>query len=83
DPDVGEVGVVGLPDDTCGVFVACFVRLDPDRAFDPQELHRHCRARLSPQKTPAVWRAVEAFPLTGSGKIRKFQLVEDYLAQEG
>ncbi len=82
-PDVAEVAVAGLPDDKWGEIVACFVRLEPGREFDPQELHRHCRARLSPQKTPAVWRAVEAFPLTGSGKIRKFQLVEDYLAQEG
>ena len=48
---------------------------------------RSCTAiagpRLSPQKTPAVWRRVEAFPLTGSGKIRKFALVDDYLAEEG
>ena len=55
----------------------------PGRGFDPEELHRHCRTRLSPQKTPAVWRRVEAFPLTGSGKIRKFALVDDYLAEEG
>ena len=82
-PDVAEVAVVGLPDDKWGEIVACFVRLEPGRDFDPEELHRHCRARISPQKTPAVWRRVEAFPLTGSGKIRKFALVEDYLATEG
>ena len=82
-PDVAEVAVVGLPDEKWGEIVACFVRLEPGRAFDPEELHRHCRARISPQKTPAVWQDVEAFPLTGSGKIRKFALVEDYLAAEG
>ena len=82
-PDVAEVAVVGLPDDKWGEIVACFVRLEPSRTFDPEELHRHCRTHLSPQKTPAVWRRVEAFPLTGSGKIRKFALVDDYLAAEG
>ena len=82
-PDVAEVAVVGLPDEKWGEIVACFVRIEPGREFDPQELHRHCRARISPQKTPAVWRRVEDFPLTGSGKIRKFALVEDYLAAEG
>lgn len=82
-PDVAEVAVVGLPDDKWGEIVACFARLEPGRTFDPEELHRHCRVYLSPQKTPAVWRQVEAFPLTGSGKIRKFALVEDYLAAEG
>lgn len=82
-PDVAEVAVVGLPDDKWGEIVAGFVRLEPGRDFDPEELHRHCRVHLSPQKTPAVWRRVEAFPLTGSGKIRKFALVDAYLAEEG
>ena len=82
-PDVAEVAVVGLPDEKWGEIVACFVRLEPGRDFDPEELHRYCRARISPQKTPAVWQQVESFPLTGSGKIRKFALVEDYLAAEG
>ena len=80
-PDVAEVAVVGLPDDKWGEIVACFVRMEPGRSMDPQELRRHCRARLSPQKTPVVWREVPAFPLTGSGKIRKFTLVDDYVAE--
>ena len=79
-PDVAEVAVVGLPDERWGEIVACFVRMEPGREMDPQELRRHCRVHLSPQKTPVVWREVPAFPLTGSGKIRKFQLVEDYMA---
>ena len=80
-PDVAEVAIVGLPDDKWGEIVACFVRMEAGRSMDPQELRRHCRAHLSPQKTPVVWREVPAFPLTGSGKIRKFQLVEDYMAE--
>ena len=82
-PDVAEAAVVGLPDDRWGEIVACFVRMEPGRAMDPQDLRRHCRARLSPQKTPVIWREVSAFPLTGSGKIRKFQLVEEYAAEQG
>ncbi len=80
-PDVAEVAVVGLPDDKWGEIVACFVRLEPGAAFDPQELRRHCRAHLSPQKTPAVWEQVASFPLTGSGKIQKFALAEAWLAE--
>jgi len=37
---------------------------------------------MSPQKTPVLWFQVEAFPLTGSGKIRKFELRDRYLAGE-
>lgn len=78
--DVAEVAVVGLPDETWGEVIAAFVRPETDRKVDPEALKAHCRAHLSPQKTPTVWVAVEGFPLTGSGKIRKFTLRDDYLA---
>jgi acyl-CoA synthetase (AMP-forming)/AMP-acid ligase II len=79
-PAVAEAAVVGLPDEQWGEIISCFIRTEGNRESDPQELHRHCRGHLSPQKTPAVWCRVDAFPLTGSGKIQKFALREKYLA---
>ena len=81
-PSVLEVAVVGLPDDKWGEIVACFVRATTVEVIDPQDLHAHCRQNMSPQKTPALWFQVDAFPLTGSGKIRKFELRNRYLAGE-
>jgi len=81
-PSVLEVAVVGLPDDKWGEIVACFVRAATADGIDPQDLHTHCRQNMSPQKTPVLWFQVEAFPLTGSGKIRKFELRDRYLAGE-
>ena len=78
-PSITEVAVVGIPDDKWGEVVACFIRADPTEEIDTKALHRHCRQRLSPQKTPVVWCKVEAFPLTGSGKIQKFALRDGYL----
>ena len=75
-----EVAVVGIPNDKWGEVVACFIRADMTEEIDTEVLHRHCRQHLSPQKTPVVWCKVEAFPLTGSGKIRKFALQDGYLA---
>ena len=76
-PQVAEVAVVGLPDERLGEIVGAFLRdADPrDRASDA-DLHAYCREHLSPQKTPKVWCRVEAFPLTGSGKVQKFVLRE-------
>ncbi len=79
-PLVVEVAVVGLPDPKWGEIVACFYRTDGDQAVAPDMLHRHCREHLSPIKTPVVWRQVEEFPLTGSGKIQKFQIRDRFLA---
>ncbi len=77
---VAEVAVVGLPDDKWGEVIACFIRSEGDADLDVQDLRNHCRAQLSPQKTPAVWCRVDAFPLTGSRKIQKFKLRDGYLA---
>jgi fatty-acyl-CoA synthase len=78
-PGVAEVAVVGLPDETWGEVVACFVRpADPANPPSRDELRAHVRSILSPQKTPTVWVTVDAFPLTGSGKIQKFALRDAY-----
>ena len=73
-PTVAEVAVVGIPDDRWGEIVGCFVRTTSGAMLNEMELVQHCRARISPQKTPSRWIAVESWPLTGSGKIQKFTL---------
>lgn len=75
-PTVGEVAVVGLPDDRLGEVVAAFVRPAPGQRPDRNALFAYAREHLSPQKTPKHWFLVDAFPLTGSGKIQKFRLRE-------
>jgi len=75
-PSVGDVAVVGLPDEKWGETVAAFVRPAPGHAVDKNELFNYAREHLAPHKTPKHWFAVEEFPLTGSGKIQKFKLRE-------
>ncbi|MEO1552739.1 MAG: AMP-binding protein [Pseudomonadota bacterium] len=77
---IDEVAVVGVPDEKWGEQVACFIRSESDHAFSPDELKTFVRERLSPQKTPAYWVKVSEWPLTGSGKIRKFKLAEEFEA---
>ncbi|MEL6862731.1 MAG: long-chain fatty acid--CoA ligase, partial [Pseudomonadota bacterium] len=77
---IDEVAVVGVPDEKWGEQVACFIRSESDHAFSPVELKDFVRERLSPQKTPAYWIQVQDWPLTGSGKIRKFKLAEEFEA---
>jgi fatty-acyl-CoA synthase len=79
-PDVAECAVVGVPDERLGEAVAAFVRLAPGATLDVEALRAHCRSLISPQKCPAHWQAVESWPLTGSGKIKKFELREGWVA---
>ena len=82
-PAVAEVAVVGLPDERWGEVVAAFVRfLDGAERPSVNELRSHLRSELSPQKTPTRWFAVDAFPLTGSGKVQKFAIRSAWEAGE-
>jgi fatty-acyl-CoA synthase len=77
---VGEVAVVGLPDDKWGETVGAFIRPTPGGSVDKDQLFSYLRENLAPHKTPRHWFEVDEFPLTGSGKIQKFKLREQWVA---
>ncbi len=79
-PTVGAVAVIGLPDDRWGETVAAFVRPRPGAAINKNELFAYMRENLAPHKTPKHWFELDEFPLTGSGKIQKFKLREQWQA---
>jgi fatty-acyl-CoA synthase len=80
--DVAEVAVVGVPDARFGEAVAAFIRPAAGAAFDPAALIAHCRANIAAQKTPTHWIEVSEWPMTGSGKIQKFALRDQWVAGE-
>jgi fatty-acyl-CoA synthase len=71
-----------VPCSEYGEQVACFMRSSNGHKPEPAELKAFIRERLSPQKTPKYWLWVEQWPLTGSGKIQKFRLAEQFVAGE-
>ncbi|MBY4575525.1 hypothetical protein ACN94_18365 [Gordonia paraffinivorans] len=79
-PDVADAAVVGVPDNAWGEQVGAFVRLVDGAKVGAADLEEYCRTRLARHKVPRTWRLVEEFPLTPSGKIKKFQLREQLAA---
>ena len=77
-PMVAEVAVAGVADEKWGELVACFMRSAPGEKPTVSELRGFIRERLSPQKTPAYWVWVTEWPMTGSGKIQKFELAKAF-----
>lgn len=73
-PKVGEVAIIGLPDDKWGEEVAAFIRPIAGERVDKAELFAYVREHLAPYKTPRHWFELDAFPMTGSGKIQKYRL---------
>ncbi|MEW6257312.1 MAG: AMP-binding protein, partial [Pseudomonadota bacterium] len=80
-PLVASAAVVGVPDAEWGEQVAAFVQPRPGSALDPEDLSRFCRTHLASFKVPRLWRIVDQFPQTASGKIQKFVLREQVRTQ--
>jgi len=79
---IAECAVFGVPDDVLGEAVAAFVRMEDGTSFDEEALRAHCRSQIAPQKCPAHWQQVSEWPLTGSGKIQKFKLRDQWVADK-
>jgi fatty-acyl-CoA synthase len=76
-PEIGQVSVVGVPDEKWGEIVAAvIVPRDPALPPSAELLTAYCRDRLARHKSPSQWFMVERFPLTPSGKVQKFVLQE-------
>ncbi|MBM3672204.1 MAG: cyclohexanecarboxylate-CoA ligase [Actinobacteria bacterium] len=78
-PGVAEVAVVAAPDPKFGEHGAAFVRMLPDGGTVPslEQMREHLReSGLAKQKWPEEVHAIEDFPRTPSGKIKKFTLRE-------
>jgi len=69
---VAQAAVFGIPDDYYGEIVAAAVKLA--EAASAADLKTHCASRIARFKVPAMVYAVQSFPLTPSGKIRKVEL---------
>ena len=75
-PKIAEAQVIGLPDEFMGEEICALVRLKPAHDLTTDELIEFCKAGISRHKVPKFIRLVETFPLTASGKVKKFELRE-------
>ena len=76
-----EAFVVGVPDERYGEVPAAFVRVEQGSALSLENLREQLAGRLARFKLPAHLSVVAEFPLTASGKVQKFKLREQFLAE--
>jgi fatty-acyl-CoA synthase len=82
-PAVGDVQVVGVPDEKYGEELCAWVRLREGQAVDGEELRAWCQGRIATFKIPRYWKFVDAFPMTVTGKVQKFKMREASVAELG
>lgn len=81
-PNVLEAVVVGLPDERWGEVVAALIRVDDEPVDLKDQLVSFARERISPFMVPSRWFVTDELPVTATGKVRKFQVVDKAVGGE-
>jgi len=71
---VGEVQVVGIPNERLGEIVVAWIRLRPGTEASEAEIREWCQGQIAYYKIPEHVRFVDEFPATLSGKIQKYKI---------
>ncbi|HEY1259302.1 MAG TPA: AMP-binding protein [Stellaceae bacterium] len=82
-PKIQDVQVIGVPDRRYGEELCAWVRLRPGETADPEEIRAFCQGRIAHYKIPRYVKFVDAFPMTVTGKVQKFLMREQMLAELG
>jgi acyl-CoA synthetase (AMP-forming)/AMP-acid ligase II len=79
-PKVGQVAVIGIPDERLGEVGVAYVVPRPGASVEPDEIISWCREHMANFKVPRLVEVVEALPLNPTGKVMKFELRARYVA---
>ena len=73
-PAVGQVAVIGVPDDRLGEVGMAFVVPEAGAAIDEDALIAWCRERMANFKVPRSIATIDALPINATGKVVKDDL---------
>jgi fatty-acyl-CoA synthase len=81
-PGIAESAVIGLPHERWGEEVAAVLRPAEGVTIDVDAVRSFIEQRISRFKVPKHWKVVNDFPRNPSGKIQKFALREQLVADD-
>ena len=80
-PQIGQVAVIGMPDDRLGEVAVATVVPAPGTDPTEAEIIAWCRAEMANYKAPRRVRFTDALPLNASGKVLKYVLRDQATAE--
>jgi fatty-acyl-CoA synthase len=73
---VSDAYVIGVPSERYGEEVMGWVKLRDGVSMIADELRAACQGRIATYKIPRYWKLVDSFPMTVTGKVQKYLMVE-------
>jgi fatty-acyl-CoA synthase len=79
-PKIADVQVFGVPDDKYGEELCAWIKLADGETAEPAEIAAFCDGQIAHQKVPRYIRFVDEFPMTVTGKVQKFVMRDEMIA---
>lgn len=80
-PDIQDAAVFGVPDDRFGEQVAVWVQTKDGVNLDASAVQAFCQGKIAHFKVPKFVKFVDEFPMTVTGKIKKFAMRDAMTAE--
>ncbi|MEC5209947.1 fatty-acyl-CoA synthase [Psychrobacter sp. PL15] len=82
-PKIRDVQVVGIPDERYGEVLAAWIIAKKPDSLTEDEVRQFCLEHIAHYKVPTYYRFVSEYPMTITGKIQKFKIIELMKAELG
>jgi fatty-acyl-CoA synthase len=80
-PKIQDVQVIGIPDRRYGEELCAWVKLRDREIATADEIRAFCEGQIAHYKIPRYIKFVDGFPMTVTGKIQKFLMREQMIAE--
>jgi fatty-acyl-CoA synthase len=80
-PAIQDVQVIGVPDPKYGEELAAWVKLKPGQVLTADALRAFCQGQIAHYKIPRYVKFVDGFPMTVTGKIQKYIMRQQMIAE--
>ena len=82
-PKIRDVQIVGVPDKKYGEVLAAWIITKEPNSLSEEEVRQFCCDHIAHYKVPTYFRFVDEYPMTITGKIQKFKIVEQMIKELG